>query len=32
MGSDAIVLNLSKELDTTDCSVPVLERLDFKVP
>ena len=29
MGSDAIALNFSKELDSTDCSMRVLERLDF---
>ena len=31
MGSDAIALNFSKELDSTDCSMQVcLEILDFK--
>ena len=30
MGSDVIVLNFSKELDSTECSMRVLERLDFK--
>ena len=29
MGSDAITLNFSKELDSTDCSMWVLEGLDF---
>ena len=29
MGSDAIALNFSKELDSTDCHMQVLERLDF---
>ena len=31
MGSDAIALNFSKELDSTDsmCSMRVLKRLDF---
>ena len=29
MGSDAIALNFSKELDSTDCSMGVLEILDF---
>ena len=29
MGSDAIALNFSKELDSTECSMRVLERLDF---
>ena len=29
MGSNAIALNFSKELDSTDCSMQVLERLDF---
>ena len=29
MGSDAITLNFSKELDSTDCFMQVLERLDF---
>ena len=29
MGSDAIALNFSKELDSFDCSMQVLERLDF---
>ena len=27
--SDAITLNFSKELDSTNCSVQVLERLEF---
>ena len=31
MGSDAIALNFSKELGSNDCSMRVLERLDFKV-
>ena len=32
VGSDAITLNFSKEeLDSSDCSMKVLERLDFKV-
>ena len=31
MGSDAIALNFSKELDSTDCSMHVcLDILDFK--
>ena len=30
MGSDVIALNFSKELDSTECSMRVLERLDFK--
>ena len=29
MVSDAIVLNLLNELHSTDCSMQVLERLDF---
>ena len=29
MGSDAIALNFSKELDSTVCSMRVFERLDF---
>ena len=29
MGGDAIALNFSKELDSSDCSMRVLERLDF---
>ena len=29
MDSDAIALNLLKELDSTDCFMRVLERLDF---
>ena len=29
MDSDAIALNFSKELDSTECSMKVLERLDF---
>ena len=29
MGSDAITLNFSKELDSNDCSMRVLGRLDF---
>ena len=29
MGSDAIALNFSKELDSNDCSIRVLEKLDF---
>ena len=29
MDSDTITLNFSKELDSTDCSMGVLERLDF---
>ena len=29
MGSDAIALNFSKELDSTECSMRVLESLDF---
>ena len=29
MGSDAIALNFLKKLDFTDCSMWVLERLDF---
>ena len=29
IGSDAIALNFSKELDYTDGSMRVLERLDF---
>ena len=29
MGSDAIALNLLKEFDSTDCSMWVLERLNF---
>ena len=29
MGSDAIALNFLKKLDSTDCSMWVLERLDF---
>ena len=28
LGSDAIALNLSKELDSTDCFMQVLERWD----
>ena len=28
MGSDAIALNFAKELDSTDCSMQVLERSD----
>ena len=31
VGSDAIALNFSKELDSTNCSMWVSERLDFKV-
>ena len=30
MDSDAMVLILSKELDSTDCFIRVLERLDFQ--
>ena len=30
MGSDAITLNFLKELDSAECSMRVLERLDFK--
>ena len=29
MGSDAKALNFSKELDSTDCFMQVLARLDF---
>ena len=29
MGSDAIALNFLNKLDSTDCSMWVLERLDF---
>ena len=29
MGSDAIAFNFLKELDSTDYSMQVLERLDF---
>ena len=29
MGSDAIALNFLKKLESTDCSMRVLERLDF---
>ena len=29
MGCDAIALNFSKELNSNDCSMEVLERLDF---
>ena len=29
LGSDAIALHFSKELDSTDCSMRVLKRLDF---
>ena len=29
MGSDATALNFAKEIDSTDCSMQVLERLDF---
>ena len=29
MGSDAIALNFLKKLDSTDCSLWVLKRLDF---
>ena len=29
MGNDAIALNFLKKLDFTDCSMWVLERLDF---
>ena len=29
MSSDAITLNFLKKLDSTDCSIWVLERLDF---
>ena len=29
MDSDAIALKFLKELDSTDCSMQVLERLDF---
>ena len=29
LGSDAIVLNFSKELNFNDCFMRVLERLDF---
>ena len=29
MGSDAIPLDFSKKLNSTDCSMRVLERLDF---
>ena len=29
MGDDAIALNFLKKLDFTDCSMWVLERLDF---
>ena len=29
MGSDVIALNFPKELDYTDCSMWVLEKLDF---
>ena len=29
MGSDTITLNFSKELDSTDYFMQVLERLDF---
>ena len=29
MGSEAIALNFSKELDSTECSMWVLESLDF---
>ena len=30
MGSDAIILNFLNKLDSTDCSIWVLERLDFE--
>ena len=30
MGSDAIALNFLKKLDSTDCLMWVLERLDFQ--
>ena len=29
LGSDAIAVNFSKKLDSTDCFMWVLERLDF---
>ena len=29
MGSNTIALNFLNELDSTDCSMQVLERLDF---
>ena len=29
MDSDAVALNFLKKLDSTDCSMWVLERLDF---
>ena len=29
MSSDAVALNFLKKLDSTDCSMRVLERLDF---
>ena len=29
MGCDAMALNFSNELDFTDCSMQLLERLDF---
>ena len=29
MDSDAITLNFLKKLDSTDCSIWVMERLDF---
>ena len=29
IGSDVVTLNFSKELDSTNCSIQVLERLDF---
>ena len=29
MSSDAIALNFLKKLDSTDCSMQVLDRLDF---
>ena len=29
MDSDAIALNSSKELDSTDCPMRILERLNF---
>ena len=31
MGSGAITVNFSKELDSTDCSIRGFERLDFEV-
>ena len=30
MDSDVIALNFSKELDSTECSMRVFDRLDFK--